>query len=125
MFSPKESSGSPRVQRGASSPSIVDEGVYVTPHALDRLREHHPNAGVRGALALLARAQEVEAGLAAAFLGRSLDGVRDRYFMSADRRGIFAVARSYEGRSFPWALVTYLRFGPHQQDVAERLMGAA
>jgi hypothetical protein len=125
MVFPKESSGSQRVSRRDSSPSIIDDGVYVTGHALDRLREHHPRAGVRGALALLGRAEEIQPGLAAAFLGRSLDAVRDRYFLSADRRGIFAVAPSYEGRSFPWALVTYLRFGAHQQEVAERLMGAA
>ncbi len=110
-----------------ASPSrmVVEQGVFVTSHAVERLREHHPRVGIRGTLALLARATEIEQGLAATFLGRSLAGVRDRYFLSADRRGIFAVARSFEGSSFHWVLVTYLRFGNYQQEVAERLMGAA
>lgn len=106
-------------------PSILDEGVYVTRHALDRLHEHHPNAGVRGALSLLASSIEIEPGLAAAFLGRSLNGVRDRYFMSADRRGIFAVTPNREGQTFPWVLITWLRFGAYQQEVARRIMEAA
>lgn len=104
---------------------LLNEGVYVTRHALDRLREHYPDTGIRGALRLLERATGIDPGLAAAFLGRSPNGVRDRYFMSADRRGIFTVAHSREGCSFPWALVTYLRFSAYQQEVANRLMEAA
>lgn len=105
--------------------SLVDEGVYVSGHALERLREHHPNVGVRGALALLARAQEVEPGFIAPFLGRPLEAVRDRYLISADRRGVFVIVPGPEGASFPWTARTYLRFGPYQQAVAEQLLGAA
>ncbi len=43
--------------------AVVEQGVYVTLHARQRLQLHHPNAGIRGALALLARAEEVESGL--------------------------------------------------------------
>lgn len=104
---------------------VVEQGVYVTRHARQRLQLHHPNAGIRVALALLARADEVEPGLIAPFLGRGLDAVRDRYFVSACRRGVFVVARGRLEGGFPWVLVTYLRFGPHQQAVAEQLLGAA
>lgn len=110
---------------GDARPSlgIVEQGVYVTQHALQRLRLHHPSAGVRGALALLSRAEEVAPRLIAPFLGRGPDAVRDRYFVSACRRGVFVVARGRREGGFPWVLVTYLRFGPHQQLVAERLLG--
>jgi hypothetical protein len=123
MDFPKNASGS----RGARCPypSLVEEGVYVSPHALDRLREHHPNVGVRGALTLLAYAQEVESGLIAPFLGRSLNAVRDRYLVSCDRRGVFVIAVSRSAGPSPWTAVTYLRFGPYQQSVAEQLLGAA
>lgn len=104
---------------------VVEQGVYVSPHALQRLQLHHPKAGVRGALALLSRAEEVEPGLIAPFLGRGLNAVRDRYFVSACRRGVFVIAKGRHEGGFPWALVTYLRFGPHQQSVAEQLLGAA
>lgn len=104
--------------------SVVEQGVYVTHHAVDRLRLHHPNVGIRGTLALLTKAEEVEPGFIAPFLARSLAGVGDRYFISACRRGVFVVVPGRQGGSFPWALVTYLRFGSYQRDVAEQLLGA-
>ena len=109
----------------ATSKRVAVEEVYVSEHALGRLRQHHPSVGIRGTLALLMAATEIEPGMAAAFLGRSLEAVRDRYFLSADRRGIFTLARSFEGRGFKWVIITYLRFGQYQQEVAERLLGAA
>lgn len=124
MATPEESSGRASYEARPSI-AVVEQGVYVTLHARQRLQLHHPNAGIRGALALLARAEEVEAGLIAPFLGRRLDAVRDRYFVSACRRGVFVVARGRLEGGFPWALVTYLRFGPYQQAVAEQLLGAA
>lgn len=123
MDFPKNISG-PRGAR-RPQPSLVEEGIYVSPHALDRLREHHPNVGVRGALALLARAQEVESAFIAPFLGRPLEAVRDRYLVSFDRRGVFVVAPSRTQGPSPWTARTYLRFGPYQQAVAEQLLGAA
>lgn len=107
------------------SAALILEGVHVSRHALERLREHHQTVGVRGALALLDRSTDIDPELAAVFLGRSLAGVCDQYFMSADRRGILVVAAGAEGGNFPWVLVTYLRFGPRQQAVAEQLLGAA
>ncbi len=99
--------------------------TWVSPHALDRLREHRSRIGVRGALALLERSTEVEPGFASPLLGRPLEKVRDRYFFSADRRGVFVIAPSFRGSSFAWAMVTYLRLGQRQHDVAACLLGAA
>ena len=111
--------------RQLSPPPEALSGTWVSRHALARLREHHPNIGVRGALELLARSSECEPGLVAPILGRPLEKVRDRYFFSADRRGVFVIAPSLPGSSFAWAMVTYLRVGPYQQEVATRLLGAA
>ncbi len=96
--------------------------VRVTRHARDRLREHHPHVGVRGALALLARAKDVEPHLIAPILGRSLDGVPDRYLIAADRRGCFVIARSGESARFPWYMPTYLRFDVRQEEEVARLL---
>jgi hypothetical protein len=125
MFLPENHSGSRRSPRRGPAPSIVDDGVFVTRHALERLQLHHPCSNYHDALRLLGAAQEMEAGLAAPFLGRSLAGVQDRYWMASDRRGIFVVVRNRTQGSFPWVLITYLRFGPYQQAVAVRLFGAA
>ncbi|MES2644744.1 MAG: hypothetical protein V4850_34970 [Myxococcota bacterium] len=111
----------------ARAPTTPDVSLdlWVLPHALERLRLHHPNVGVRGALALLGRAEEIPPGVAAPLLGRSLEGVRDRYFLAHDRAGVYVIARSYPGSSFGWVMMTYLRFGPYQQDVAVSLYGIA
>ena len=105
--------------------TVVEQGVYVTRHALDRLRIHLPRVGVRGALALLALADEVEPGFIAPFLGRTLTGVGDHYFVTACRNGVFVVAPARLDGPSRWALVTYLRFGPYQREVALRLLAAA
>lgn len=120
VLPPKKASG----RRDASQPHsiLVDQGVWVSPHALDRVREHHPNAGVRGALALLTRAQEVEPGLIAPFLGRRLEAVRDRYLISADRCGAFVIVRAADDAHFRWTMRTYLRFDAHQEAVAAQLL---
>ena len=125
MSLPKVSSESVGQHRPDFRSSVVADGVFVTFHARERLRLHHPNAGVRGALALLDRSTEVEPGFIAPFIGRRAETLQDRYFVATDRSGVFVVARSFEGGTFPWALVTYLRFGQYQQEVAERLLGAA
>lgn len=117
------SSGQSHARDGLST--VVEQGVYVTGHALDRLRLHHPRVGVRGALALLAEAREVEPGIIAPFLGRSLEGVRDRYFLSACGWGAFVLAASRSAGRSKWVLITYLRFGPYQHEVAQRLLLAA
>lgn len=114
-------SGQSHVRDGHST--VVEQGVYVTSHALERLRIHHPR--VRGVLCLLAKAEEVEPGFIAPLLGRPLEAVRDRYFLSADGWGVFVLAPARSGGPSMWVLVTYLRFGPYQREVARRLLVAA
>jgi hypothetical protein len=78
---PKETSGLAYAPQPHNT--LVYQQVWVTRHALARVREHHPNAGVRGALALLAGADEVAANFIAPFLDRRLEDVRDRYLSAA------------------------------------------
>lgn len=117
---PKRASGWGNAPQPHST--LVEQGVWVSRHALDRVREHHPNAGVRGALALLARADEVAAGFIAPFLDRRLEDVRDRYLIAADRKGCFVIVRAGGSGRLPWTMITYLRFDAHQEDVASRLL---
>lgn len=107
----------------SSARVLVDQGVFVSSHALDRFREHHPRAGFRGSLASISCSDEVEPGLIAPFLRRRLEAVRDRYFIVADRLGTWVVTRNRRADGLPWFAVTYLRFDAHQQAVAERLLG--
>ena len=92
--------------------------LFLSRHATDRVREHHPNARIRGTLAMLNRAEEIESGTAAGLMGRKPGETPDRYFLAFDRRGIFVIAR---GNYMPWTLVTYVRLGDSQQEVALRL----
>jgi hypothetical protein len=101
--------------------ACVEHGVFVTHHARVRLQEHFPNMGVRGALTLLSRSEEIAPGVAAALTGRSLAGVQDCYFLTPDRRGLMVLARPARADGFAWCMVTYLRFGDRQADVAARL----
>ncbi|MCK6528644.1 hypothetical protein L6R50_14160 [Myxococcota bacterium] len=61
--------------------------------------------------------------MVAPLLGRSLEGVLDRYFLADDRRGVLVVVRSHPSVHLPWTLVTYLRFGPAQRAFAVRIWG--
>lgn len=113
----------------ASDPRFVPDGlprVWVSRHAADRIREHHPHAGVNGCRALLAIASPVQPEVVAGLLGRSLEGVRDRYLVAADRRGVFVVAAYSEATrpgsdALPETLVTYVRLSPSQVEAAVRL----
>lgn len=100
--------------------------VWVTAHALDRLREHYPDMGVRGARTMLAASLWLEPGEVSGFLQRSTTTCQDAYWLSPDGRGILVVA---DGRtSLPtdrrWSLVTYLRLTPAQRDQALQLWKA-
>ena len=99
--------------------------VWITAHALDRLREHYPDIGVRGARTMLAASRWLEPGEVSGFLQRSTTACLDHYWLSPDLGGIFVVATGR--RSLPtdrdWSLVTYLRLTPAQQDQARHLWG--
>lgn len=106
--------------RARASLDHAPTDVWIEPHALDRLRIHHPTVGVHGAQTLLQWSGEL--GVAAPLLGRSLEAARDRYFLTHDRQGVFVV-RAAPGAALAWTKVTYLRLGAHQQEVAARLFG--
>ena len=94
--------------------------AWITAHARERLQEHHPNIGTRGALALLQAAIPVPAEVVAGFLARKDSAVQDRYLLAEDRAGIFVLVHCPE-RAIPDVLVTYIRLGQAQQDLAWRL----
>jgi para-aminobenzoate synthetase len=110
-----------RVNSDRPNGSILDQGVFISRHTLERLREHYPRIGVRGALDLLGQANEEEGAFIAAFLGRSIKEVQDRYFVTADCQGVFVIARGRKEGDLPWQTVTYLRFGAYQQEIARKL----
>lgn len=96
--------------------------VWVTGHALERIREHYPDAGAWAAGRLLLAAVEVSGEIACEMLRRRQLASADRYFLAADRRGLFVVAPGTRpGSPFAYSLVTYLRFSPWQAELAARL----
>ena len=99
-------------------------GVWVTAHVRERLREHHPFIGTRGARAMFERSTEISREVAAGLLCRQMSAVQDRYYLAEDRRGLFVLLeRPHHVRpDETWrSLVTYIRFGPAQVEVATRL----
>lgn len=107
------------------APPVRADDVWVSNHAMERLHELHPSCGVVGACRLLSEAEEVAPEAVAPLLGRRLAAVRDRYFLAADRRGVFVVQRFPNESVRGWTLVTFLRFGPQQTACASRLWEAA
>jgi hypothetical protein len=98
--------------------------VFIRPHALERFQEHHPDATRFSLCRELERATEVEGAFLAPFLGRRLEGVRDRYKVAQDGWGVFVLALNRNPEAFfPWVLVTYLRFGVYQRETMVRLLG--
>lgn len=104
---------------------IIDlERIYVSKHAASQLRKHYQNIGVRGTLNLLSKAVVVSSELVSAITVRALEACRDTYAIDEERRGIFVIAEpKLEDFSFEHVLVTYLRLGPGQREVAQRFFG--
>jgi hypothetical protein len=98
--------------------------VWISPHAVERVAQHHPLTDKRDVSARLDLATEIEQGAAAGLLDRSMEAVQDRYFLAHDRRGIFVVAET-DNRNEPgtiWrVLVTYVRFEASQEALAHNL----
>lgn len=90
--------------------------VFVTRHALARLREHCPAMGVRGARSLVDEGREVPGPWLAPFLARRPGRMRtDRYLLTRDGDGVLVVAVGFAGFPSPWSLVTYLPFTDDQR----------
>lgn len=86
--------------------------VWFSRHSLARLREHHPNIGLRGAREALGRAQYVVHDRMSVILRRPGLRLNDAYYLSADHRGVFVV--DVEDKE----VVTYLRLDAEQQAIA-------
>lgn len=89
---------------------------YVTAHALERFREHHPEATRRDLCLAIAYGVGISNEMACSLLGRPLELNRGDsvYILAEDRRGLFALREGGQ------VVVTYLRFGPRQEDFARR-----
>lgn len=91
--------------------------VWVSGHARERVAEHYDVRSAWAVCELIDAATEIEPDLARAILQRrqSREPRLDRYFLAADRRGMFVLAPSWiEGSAFAYTLVTYLRFSESQ-----------
>ncbi len=90
--------------------------MHVSDHALDRFREHEPAADRRDLLLEVAFGVGLTCEMAAALLGRPMRGPKDAsgYVLSRGRRGLFVLDLAGD------AVVTYLRFGPSQEDFVRR-----
>lgn len=107
-------------------PAALPCSLYLHAHALDRLRLHHPDLEHVDALRLLQASREIDAAWAATLTCRPLERVRDRYLLSPDGLGLFVVKENRDTSSrHRWVVLTWLRFGPHQQAYAQQLLEAA
>lgn len=104
---------SPRA-RGPSPP--VD--LHITFHAVERFALHHPEASEVEVASAVEAALEIAPQAALPLIGRnSTRPTNSRYRLAWDRQGLF-VLESVSGR---FIVVTYLRFGPWQAQLAERI----
>jgi hypothetical protein len=95
---------------------------YITPHALERLQEHYSNKiGIRGALTVLRSSLEVQSGVVAGLLGRTMEAVQDRYFLPREKKGLFVIVDRDTHVQSGYVVVTYIRFGSQQQTAAAKL----
>lgn len=104
---------SPRT-RGPSPP--LD--LHITFHAIERFALHHPDASEVEVARAVESALEVAPQAALPLVGRnSTRPTNSRYRLAEDRQGLF-VLELVSGR---FIVVTYLRFGPWQAQLAARI----
>ncbi len=107
----------PRLTR---KPSHV--AVWVSEHAAARVAEHHDVSSRWAVVEMIDRAIEMPVEVVMGVLRRVHAGTGDRYFLAADRRGIFVLATSrIPDSAFAYTLVTYLRLSASQVEQVERL----
>lgn len=96
--------------------------VWVSRHALDRVAEHHSITSRLDAVRLIDDSIEMAVEVVLTILRRVNAGSGDRYFLAADRRGIFVLTPSaHPGSPFLYTVVTYIRFAPSQTELVSRL----
>lgn len=92
--------------------------LHVTFHAVERFALHHPDASEVEVASAVESALEVAPQAALPLIGRnSTRPTNSLYRLAEDRQGLF-VLESVGGR---FIVVTYLRFGPWQAQLAERI----
>ena len=86
-------------------------------HALRRFQVHYPGASVRDALWDLTQGREVAAELVAVITcAPSRARSPSLYIAGRERCGVWVLERSFEGaETYPWTVVTYLRFSEQQR----------
>ncbi len=92
---------------------------FFPPHCLERLREHHPNVGARGAGAILRRGFEVSVDDARGLFPTGCISTQ-RYVVTDDCRGCFVLR--YNPTHDDWVAVTYMRLEEPAQVAVQRLL---
>ncbi len=91
-----------------AKPKVDPANTFFGRHCMERLREHYPNIGIRGAIKVLQTSTYADHGKLAAVLRRPGLRTNDAYMLTSDRRGVFVI--DVEARK----AVTYLRLDPEQ-----------
>lgn len=84
---------------------------YVTTHALERYRLHHPDAKVPDARFAVNQGTPLDPDFIQRLTCRGMDWKGSRYISSPDGRGVFVLDREYT------TVITYLRLNSAQQKV--------
>ena len=95
-------------------------GPYVSPHAMARYREHHPDATLSEIVDDIEASAPAPAEAVNPLVGRFRTregGAATSYRISSDRRGVFALVPARHGDGM--FVVTYLRFGDEQRRFVE------
>lgn len=87
--------------------------MYITPHALDRYRLHHPRADIRDVLVAVRWGTPETPAFAQAITGRRREDPSCAYVVAPDSRGMFVIHKEND------TLITYLPFLPRQQAIAK------
>lgn len=89
---------------------------HVSVHAIERYREHEPNATRDDVLRAIRYGVEIDPGVAVSMVGRNRVQDGNRYVLAPSFRGIFAIATNIR----PEKVATYLRFEATQEEFARK-----
>ena len=89
---------------------------FITEHALDRFREHHPQATMDDLWDHLRYGTAADPSAVKTLLQRTYNPEGDKYVLSPDRRGIFALGPDkYHGADY--VVKTYMRLSPWHREL--------
>jgi len=98
---------------------------YVTYHAQERFREHHPGATWDDVRNYIRFGTRVDGRVLCEMLGRRYARREDVYVLSPDRKGVFVLTPKGDPRNKQMTVVTYLRQVHHQGPCQEHWPTAA